>query len=80
MFEFIFAVIGVISVIYFLYILTREARCSIRYNSLCNDLERVYYKIKGSEKKLYSKDDVQDIIGLLHNRTFVNPRYFEEEV
>lgn len=79
MFETIFALIGVLCTLYFLYSLGEYFIFKNYYKGLLEQLNDVYYRIGNSEKEVFTNEEVQDIIGLLHNRQYINSGYFEKE-
>ena len=74
-----FAYVGILSIIclcvyctYFMY----ENR---KYANILQTLKDTYYRIGNCNKYTFTKDEVQDIIGLLHNRYYVSDSYLNKE-
>lgn len=79
MFELIFAVIGVASIFWFLFLLGQDLYQGKYYEGLLGQLYDVCSKIYESDKEIYSKKDVSDIVGLLYKRITPSAEYFEKK-
>jgi len=77
--EIIFSIIGVLCTIYFLYSLGENLIFKLYYKSLRETLTETYYRVGNSNKEVFTRNEVQDIIGLLHNRYSISNQYFERE-
>ncbi len=53
---------------------------SSKYKSVKLDLSDTYYKVMYSDKTHYTKEDVMQIVGLIHNGGYVDISYFQEPI